>query len=393
MIDERARRLVEAARLLSGDFAFKAAHATADRETILSALENHRARIGADVMILSDLDYEVVADTLNPASFGQILEFAGWIDAFLEEGEVESSTIVLVGGSPYQIVVVPLLAPMPEAWICIGFRIDDPFAEEFRRLTVSHVSLLTREAGGWQTFASTLPAGPRAHLTRALEASYREPDRSFEMVMAGEPSVSLLTELYGEGEVIAVLQRSLAETMRPYVRLRAVLLSLFLGGLAICLAVGTLIARSVSRPVLQIAAGARRVEEGDYEQELEVLQKDEIGELARSFNHMVRGLKERDRVRNLLGKVVSPAIAHELMSKEIELGGEERVVTILFSSPSGSLNSMDDPIATVEMTLRDDLLPGAESTIDLDLAATHLTDFTGTPLAIETRSGVFTVDD
>lgn len=68
-------------------------------------------------------------------------------------------------------------------------------------------------------------------------------------------------------------------------------------------------------------------------------------------------------------------------------------VTILFSSPSGSLNSMDDPIATVEMTLRDDLLPGAESTIDIDLAATHLTDFTGTPLAIETRSGVFTVDD
>ncbi|MDQ3119360.1 MAG: adenylate/guanylate cyclase domain-containing protein, partial [Verrucomicrobiota bacterium] len=40
---------------------------------------------------------------------------------------------------------------------------------------------------------------------------------------------------------------------------------------------------------------------------------------------------ERDRVRSILGKVVSPAIAAELMGKELALGGEEREVTILFS--------------------------------------------------------------
>jgi adenylate cyclase len=46
---------------------------------------------------------------------------------------------------------------------------------------------------------------------------------------------------------------------------------------------------------------------------------------------MSDGLAERDRVRDLLGKVVSPEIAAQLLRAGIVLGGEEREVTILFS--------------------------------------------------------------
>src|SRR5256886_5038774 len=46
---------------------------------------------------------------------------------------------------------------------------------------------------------------------------------------------------------------------------------------------------------------------------------------------MSAGLAERDRVRDLLGKVVSPAIASELLRKKVTLGGEQREVTVLFS--------------------------------------------------------------
>ncbi|MEW6200900.1 MAG: adenylate/guanylate cyclase domain-containing protein [bacterium] len=47
---------------------------------------------------------------------------------------------------------------------------------------------------------------------------------------------------------------------------------------------------------------------------------------------MTKELEERDRVRDLLGKVVSPEIAEELLNKKLELGGEEREVTILFTA-------------------------------------------------------------
>ena len=59
--------------------------------------------------------------------------------------------------------------------------------------------------------------------------------------------------------------------------------------------------------------------------------RDELGQLSRSFQHMTVGLAERDKVRALLGKVTSPAIAAELTRRKLLLGGEEKKVTIFFS--------------------------------------------------------------
>jgi len=62
-----------------------------------------------------------------------------------------------------------------------------------------------------------------------------------------------------------------------------------------------------------------------------VKSRDELGDLASAFNSMAIGLQERDKARDLLGKSVSPEVARELMKSRIELGGEIREVTILFS--------------------------------------------------------------
>jgi GGDEF domain-containing protein len=47
--------------------------------------------------------------------------------------------------------------------------------------------------------------------------------------------------------------------------------------------------------VQRLAEAARRVEQGDYAHPLEVTQKDEIGQLAVSFNHMLAGIVSRER--------------------------------------------------------------------------------------------------
>jgi len=91
----------------------------------------------------------------------------------------------------------------------------------------------------------------------------------------------------------------------------------------------------VTRPVLALAEAARAIEKGGEVAPVRVRQVDELGELGNAFNRMVRGLAERDRVRSLLGKVVSPEIAEKLLSRDVELGGEEREVTMLFSDLRG----------------------------------------------------------
>ncbi len=333
-IADRQRELLLAARLLSNDFAFKEAYATHDHATVLSALQNHQERIGADVMILVSTDGRVIADTLNPRASGTVCAFPQLIDEAEHSEYGEASDIVFVNDSPYQMVVVPLYLPEPDAWVSIGFRIDNTFVANLQKTTLSHVSLIRSDSGTpGSVFASTLPSSSGAHLPDALSSTSWEIGQSTEFALDNETYVSLVTSLIDTpaNQVVAVLQRPLKEALKPYLRLRVVLAGLFAVGIALSVIGAALIARTVTRPVLKLAAGARRIAEGDYKQTVELSQQDEIGVLANTFNHMGRGLAERDRVRDLLGKVVSPEIAEELLAKDIELGGEEREVSILFS--------------------------------------------------------------
>ena len=153
-----------------------------------------------------------------------------------------------------------------------------------------------------------------------------------QLTLGGEKFLSYAMPLAAENvEVSAFLQRSLDHELAPYLRLERTYLLLALLGLAISAGLGVWIARDVSNPVLALALSANKIAEGDYGHRVSLKQGGEIGSLATSFNRMSAGLAERDRVRDLLGKVVSPEVATELLSRDLALGGEEREVTILFS--------------------------------------------------------------
>jgi class 3 adenylate cyclase len=61
-----------------------------------------------------------------------------------------------------------------------------------------------------------------------------------------------------------------------------------------------------------------------------VLGTDETGQLARSFNEMVVGLQERDRLRDAFGTFVDPSLAERVLEEGAVLAGEEVEVTVLF---------------------------------------------------------------
>ncbi len=348
----REQILLEKVRLLSSDFAFKQACADGDHATLLSALENHRARVGADVMLTISMDGEVEADTLHPDVYGVDFVLPELVVAAAADEFGEASSIEFIDGRPYQLVVVPLFTPDPAAWIVIGFVVDDRLARELQEGTGTHVSLLQRvDAGRWEPFASTLPDDLRPFLSQSLSAGLDEAERSLSLDMGGREFVSWIAPAASIGtvRVVTVLQRSLDEALGPYLRLRRILVAVFGLGLSVSLLGGFLLASRVTRPVAALAEGARRVGEGDYTKPVEVAGRDELGLLADSFNDMTRGLAERDRVRSLLGKVVSPAVADELLRKEIELGGEERLVSVLFSDIRNftALSERLDPQALV----------------------------------------------
>ncbi|MDX2215180.1 MAG: PAS domain-containing protein [Oculatellaceae cyanobacterium bins.114] len=62
--------------------------------------------------------------------------------------------------------------------------------------------------------------------------------------------------------------------------------------LGIATQVGVLTARHITKPLLQLNAGARKIADGDWDQSINLTRTDEVGDLARSFNHMVSQLKK-----------------------------------------------------------------------------------------------------
>jgi len=55
--------------------------------------------------------------------------------------------------------------------------------------------------------------------------------------------------------------------------------------------------KSISRPLRQMNEAARVIAGGDFEKRMEVQSRDEVGQLAESFNHMAEGLQEQERIR------------------------------------------------------------------------------------------------
>src|SRR6201993_4124373 len=121
-------------------------------------------------------------------------------------------------------------------------------------------------------------------------------------------------------------------------------------GLGIPLVIVTVLAPTF-QPIRDIAEGTKRVAAGDYSQRLPVVQDDDLGALAASFNRMQAGLAERQRLQAAFGTYVDPALAARLLEQGDDVfTGERREVTVMFIdirdfTPFAEAHSAEDTVA------------------------------------------------
>lgn len=110
----------------------------------------------------------------------------------------------------------------------------------------------------------------------------------------------------------------------------------------------------VITPLIKLSEATDPIMKGKYDEaEIPIVgrRQDELAKLTRSFDHMVQGLKERENIRAVLDKVVSREVADEILKNRIQLGGEDRVVTMLFSDIRGftALTEQFSPQKTISL--------------------------------------------
>lgn len=294
LLEQNADKLRQGSALLAADYGFRSAVNSGDEETIQSVLENHGNRIGAAVTALLGTDLELRAVSLA----GSMEAFPATLRALVPPlaAQPQGSQIAVMGGVPYQFVMVPLRAPVVIGWVLMGFPVNQPLADEMRQLLAVHVALVVKgEDGRAKVPVSTLSPGSLALLQR-------------EGVPSGElqtPEGILLARAIRldsvGGEVQALLLRSVDEVLAPYRQLQVLLAIITVAGVML-FAVGTgLVAQRLTTPLRSLLAATQRLSRGEYDVPLEHTDRsDEIGNLARSFDHMRRDIAaQQTEVRRL----------------------------------------------------------------------------------------------
>ena len=115
------------------------------------------------------------------------------------------------------------------------------------------------------------------------------------------------------------------------------ILALAVIAIVVALAGGIAVARWIARPLVQLAEQARRIRRGNLDVTLVPQSRDEIGVLTRAMNDMARALRDRDFVREALGRYVSPDLAERCLRDRdtLRLGGELKQVAMLMSDLRG----------------------------------------------------------
>ncbi len=168
-----------------------------------------------------------------------------------------------------------------------------------------------------------------------------------------EDSVALLAAYRSSGVaglgVISEIPEEKAFELAGAVVRRSLILALIVLGVAIM--VGSYFARTLTRPVDELALAAQAVAKGDFGVQLIPRSRDELGHLAEVFNVMTAGLIERDKVKDVFKKFHNEEIAAKILSGEVKLGGEKYEAVVFFSDIRGftALSETMSPHDLVEM--------------------------------------------
>jgi diguanylate cyclase (GGDEF)-like protein len=271
LLKSNRRLLTQAAQAVADDYGFRDAVAEHHTDTLVSALENSGARVGAAMVVLTSLDGHVIAASGSQAIAGTKFPIA----ALQRNGTPGDRTVnVMVdNGKIYQVVAVLVKSPLPVAWIAMGFELDADAARGLSDITGLGVTLSVRSGDGPKDVVST--AGTlhgRDIVTRSIRL----------------PSLDT-TEVY------ATLSRSLADARAPFDGLTITLfriagVSLIGFGWA-----AFWIARNITRPLHDLTRSVNQIRGGNYDVALTLQRRDELGVLAEGLQLMQTAVMSRDQ--------------------------------------------------------------------------------------------------
>ena len=256
-------------------------------------------------MAIVALDGTITIDTTSDATLGAPFPFPDLLDSAAAADQ--GTALAVLDGMIYWIVVVPVRAPDPVAFIAAGVPVNDALLERLRDLSLVTQSLaLATPApnGTWTVVAKTAGYTPLVQLPPPAGVPREAAILSTEQSGESLAMTARLATSEASAPVIVILDYPLEEALSPYRAVIVPMLVVLGGALLIALTVAMMIAHGVSQPLEALAATARRIAQGDYSTLPAVSRRDEIGELSSALGNMTRSIADRENaLRDAIGSL------------------------------------------------------------------------------------------
>jgi serine/threonine-protein kinase len=281
-----------------------------NRSDLLDQVDEFVGQSRADWVLITDADGVLAASSYQRDLFDIPLGEGALIGLPLSEGRPAEGLWIEPdpdgGDLLFQAAGVPILRPGGSlvGVLVLARAIDSAFARELQAHTNSDIAFFSLDTlGAPQPILGTLDAAAVAPLLAPVRLSEDTATAADTPVIRGRVGNEEMVGTVGAlrsaagfplGGFLALRSRS-AE-MAAFTQLRRIILYAFGGGLLLALLSSLVVARQITRPVRALVAATEKVRQGQYSGRVKVASGDEIGDLARSFDHMMKELRDKQQL-------------------------------------------------------------------------------------------------
>jgi adenylate cyclase len=277
----------------------------------------------------------------------------------------------------FQTVTVPIqIQGQILGTLILGTPLDDALANQLKQMTDSEIAIDI----GQKVYASTWPEEQRTQVEQVLAAmggATGENPSNARSIQLGEENFRFLLSPFNDTRQQAignyVILRSEDKALQFQRDIQRSIVIIGALGVLFAFAMALVIAQRITQPLTGLLQGVQEIAKGNLNYTVPVKSRDELAVLADAFNQMTQGLKEKERVTNILGKYISPEVARKVLEQKdgVALKGERRECAVMFTDIRGftaiSENAPPEKIVAdlnEYFTLMVDLVVKYEGTLD-----------------------------
>lgn len=334
LLQDRSDQLLNSARVLTDDFGFKQAVATGDTPTIQSVLQNHGQRIASDFMVLTDLSGTVIESQPGYFSQGSAFPYPAIIENVLEEGGAEDA--IIVDGSLYQVIMLPVYAPGPIAIAGIGFLNGDDFLTQVKAIIQADIIVSSKQEvnGKHVVLHSSLPYIRAQRIIATDQQTLNWFDVTFARNTPYLTREIQLPETLKK-QVSIILAVDVSSHFKNFTQLQFNILSISLLAIAGSMLLSMFMASRINRPVANLVIAANQLADGNYEKTVQTKGKlREINELSDAFIRMKDSIQSREKRilqqsrMDMLTRLYNRTYMEELIQQRLDNGEAIQVIGI-----------------------------------------------------------------